>query len=393
MIAIAVILLLTVGLGPVDGRWSIEGALEAQGEDLEDISDGGTPEPPPSHPPLQPLPPYWTRVKALTSDHFPVDSDGALVVDAWDYLQRMALYKHLIEHVDHCLWSTSDEGGGGSGGSSDRDLYPGNIIWGLALQHGWQQGSSRLMDPMVTAAAAAATASNGTSASANTYTHAHAHPDEASDTTISPSSWWACMNYYLSVLPYLGAVEAGLAPRVALLSNPDPTRFCTDTEEDWCRELVRPWTQFFLSVKASATACDEVPVPVPVPLPLPLPRAEAHFPIADGTEFTLPAGMESLLQELWAAHLHSINAAKPRFQDELALYPGTEQRFCRSWASLVRKYTPADSHDFHSHPSLTHTPPHLYTHICPRPHSRLCHYIQRSRLRCTTLHCTATLLG
>lgn len=223
MIAIALILLLIVGLGPVDGRWSIEGALEAQGEDLGDISDGGTSESPLSHPALQPLPPYWTQVKSLTSDHFPVDSDGALMVDAWDYLQRMALYKHLIEHVDHCLWSTSDEGDGGRGGDrgrlSDRDLYPGNIIWGLALQHGWQQGSGRLMDPLVmTTTAGTATASNGTSASADTYIHAQAH--EATDTTISPSSWWACMNYYLSVLPYLGAVEAGLAPSVALLSNP-----------------------------------------------------------------------------------------------------------------------------------------------------------------------------
>jgi hypothetical protein len=389
MIAIAVILLLTVRLGPVAGRWSIEGALEAQGEDLGDISDGGTSEPPHSHPPLQPLPPYWNRVKALTSDHFPVDSDGALVVDAWDYLQRMALYKYLIEHVDHCLWSTSDEegGGGGGGGSSDRNLYPGNIIWGLALQHGWQQGSSRLMDPLLVTIATA-TARNGTSASANTYIHAQAHPDEAINTTISPSSWWACMNYYLSVLPYLGAVEAGLAPRVALLSNPDPTRFCTDTKEDWCRELVQPWAKFFLSVEATSSACDEVPVPVPVPVPVHRGIPETHFPVADGIDFTLPVGMESLLQELWAAHLHSINAAKPRFQDELALYPGTEQRFCRSWASLVREHTPNPHGPQHTHHTCTPLHLHIYTSIHPYIPTTSPASVPLHIMLTTPLHCT-----
>ena len=29
------------------------------------------------------------------------------------------------------------------------------------------------------------------------------------------------MNYFLSVVPYLGAVEAGMAPRVVLKENPD----------------------------------------------------------------------------------------------------------------------------------------------------------------------------
>jgi hypothetical protein len=33
------------------------------------------------------------------------------------------------------------------------------------------------------------------------------------------------MNYYLSVIPYFGAVEAGVAPKIALTNNPDSKVF------------------------------------------------------------------------------------------------------------------------------------------------------------------------
>lgn len=44
---------------------------------------------------------------------------------------------------------------------------------------------------------------------------------ECASTYIDPAAWWADMNYYLSVVPYLGAVEAGLAPKIAVRRNPD----------------------------------------------------------------------------------------------------------------------------------------------------------------------------
>jgi len=38
---------------------------------------------------------------------------------------------------------------------------------------------------------------------------------------ISPDAWWADMNYYLSVIPYFGAMEANVAPQITLKHNPN----------------------------------------------------------------------------------------------------------------------------------------------------------------------------
>ena len=60
-----------------------------------------------------------------------------------------------------------------------------------------------------------------------------------------------------------------------------------------------------------------------------------HTPIADFIDFNLTQGMESLLDLLWAAHLHSIDSALPKFTDKLKLLPEPEQRFGSAWATIV----------------------------------------------------------
>lgn len=40
----------------------------------------------------------------MNEKNFPVDSSGNLVVNVWDYVERQALYKHLIDNVRHCSW-------------------------------------------------------------------------------------------------------------------------------------------------------------------------------------------------------------------------------------------------------------------------------------------------
>jgi hypothetical protein len=45
--------------------------------------------------------------------------------------------------------------------------------------------------------------------------------------------------------------------------------------------------------------------------------------------------MEQLLSSLWAAHLHSIDAALPQFTRQLAAMSSAEAEFGRSWAGLV----------------------------------------------------------
>ena len=107
------------------------------------------------------LPDGWEEVQDISS--YPTDASGAKVIDAWDYLQRLSLYKYMIENINHCEWDRP---------GPDK-YHRGNIIWGLPLQHGWQFSSGRLLTVV-------------------------------NETAIDSNSWWGCMNYYLSVLPYLG---------------------------------------------------------------------------------------------------------------------------------------------------------------------------------------------
>lgn len=84
-------------------------------------------------------------------------------INAWDYVDRQRLYRHLVTKINHCEWDSVEPN------------YWGNIIWGLPLQHSWQYETARL--------------SVGSE-------------EGLKSTTFSPKAWWGCMNYYLSVIPY-----------------------------------------------------------------------------------------------------------------------------------------------------------------------------------------------
>lgn len=94
------------------------------------------------------LPPLWSEVPSLDKSNFDMDSQGRFIIDVWNYTNRMALYKHLIENINHCEWSSPSNIGkifhDSSLNSSDLNLNPGSILWGLPLQHGWQYSSGRL---------------------------------------------------------------------------------------------------------------------------------------------------------------------------------------------------------------------------------------------------------
>ena len=70
-------------------------------------------------PQLPALPPLWDIASPLTPG----------TVDAWNYTERLRLYKSLID-VPHCLWNES----------ATHDRSP---LWGLPLQHGWQRWHRR----------------------------------------------------------------------------------------------------------------------------------------------------------------------------------------------------------------------------------------------------------
>eukprot|EP01039_Chlorochromonas_danica_P008687 gene8687-9571_t len=246
-----------------------------------------------SHGPLldKLLPPYYDEVKPLHRGFYPVNKKGEFVVDVWDYMQRMSLYKYLLDNTRHCLWSDTT-----GANPLDQRYDFGNIVWGLPLQHGWQLTSGRLLN-------------------------------EANSTYMSHNSWWAAMNYYLSVIPYLGAVEAGIAPPIEIANTSAP--FCTKAED--CADLVAQWTSFFSLLKATANSCPIAPVAA-------LAKGDAAWPdtpIADRFDFNLSLPMEQLLQSLWTAHIRSINTAEPLFEDLLKYLSEPEALFGQSWASFV----------------------------------------------------------
>jgi len=60
-----------------------------------------------------------------------------------------------------------------------------------------------------------------------------------------------------------------------------------------------------------------------------------HTPLVDRLDFNLTSNMESLLNSLWKAHIHSIGVAKPLFVNELSKMSQSEAMFGSSWAQLV----------------------------------------------------------
>ncbi|KAJ1397208.1 hypothetical protein B484DRAFT_472136, partial [Ochromonadaceae sp. CCMP2298] len=180
--------------------------------------------------------------------------------------------------------------------------------WGLPLQHGWQYSSGCL-----------GTAGN--------------------DTQIDPSAWWADMNYYLSVAPYLGAAAADLAPPIvaAQPQTPDSQRFCV--QESDCAEVVKHWSDVFLSVNSTAESCDQgasASVSSSASASAPSSAFSPQTPISTALNFNLSTRSVTLLASLWNEHIHySIGYALPLFDQELAQLPAPEARFGRSWAGIV----------------------------------------------------------
>ena len=179
-------------------------------------------------------PPGWKDVPG-SLDEFPavgqISGQKKTVIDPWNYLQRMGVYKLMIKHTEPFFnsWGYNNTG---------------NLLWGLPLQFGWQKMSGRLRDMR----------SNHGNVGCGDY-------------CVSPNSWWADMNYYLSVLPFLGALNAGIfSPlKYPLYINKPPNvsdkvkqKFCTSVEECKAKhdEVIQDWTEFFRRIKAASSASD-----------------------------------------------------------------------------------------------------------------------------------------
>ncbi|KAJ8385919.1 hypothetical protein AAFF_G00178810 [Aldrovandia affinis] len=124
--------------------------------------------------------------------------DGAVVINPWDYLQRMSMYKVLLNTTGMYMTSMGPD-------ASE------NPLWGLPLQLGWKLKSGRLIDP-----------TGKTSCGQET----------GDPMCVSPQSWYACVNYYLSVIPFLAAVETGIVGQGSTIQIQAPTSRTDDQMGD-----------------------------------------------------------------------------------------------------------------------------------------------------------------
>lgn len=187
-------------------------------------------------------------------------------INPWNYLDRLGLYKILtIQTTPLMPFSSVD----------NRT----NILFGLPSQFSWQYRSNRLF-------------SNKT-------------------LNVSTGSWWGSANYYLSVIPFLAAVSAGIIQQ-------EP--FILMKAEDFCTTIVEcvrqtpaamaGWINFF-SLLSQPTYC---------------PTSEFDDRIID----------RCYLGPMWSAHIASIQSALPIIVSKLALLPSTtERRFALAWGNLV----------------------------------------------------------
>ncbi|NWH30694.1 LEG1H protein, partial [Chloropsis hardwickii] len=226
-------------------------------------------------------PPLWDLAPENLLD-FPV-KDNKIVISAWNYRDRLGVYKSLLNASAKYFGAFGPQNSG-------------NILWGLPLQHGWQFRTGRLADP-----------SGVTSCG-----YENGEPQ-----CQSVRSWWSCMNYYLSIIPFLGAVEAGLfgqLPYEIEILPPEEQKddFCYSVKDCWSRmpKLMEDWKAFFEYL---------------------LSTEHKTVNSASLSSFKL----DDALGLMWKAHTSSIAYALPKFRDSLKHLSDPEANFGEDWANAV----------------------------------------------------------
>ena len=261
---------------------------------------------PQSHPMTLNNIPHWDEAPSSLSD-YPLHNNHT-TINPWTYLDRLGLYKILLN-----VTSTDPTLG--------RANNTANILWGLPMQLGWQFKTGRLHD-----------FTNETKCGATN----HAPRRELNDGSnawncISPMSWWASMNYYLAVVPFLGAAKAGFFSHwpheISMSASPiHSEEYCTSVAECSSHHAVimENWADFFSALRfrswSQHVRC----------------QGQASF----GEDSTLPPTLnpreQNIITKLWIAHTGSIETALPLFDaSRLPFMSEPEQSFGLSWANLI----------------------------------------------------------
>ncbi|XP_067241084.1 liver-enriched gene 1, tandem duplicate 1 [Chanodichthys erythropterus] len=234
------------------------------------------------------LPIQWEKAPSELSQLPTVD--GVIQVNPWDYLQRMALYKLLINSTDPYMSSM---------GPGDKE----NPLWSLPLQLGWKLKSGRLTDP-----SPATTSTCGL--------------ESSEPVCISPLSWYGCINYYLSVLPFLAAVQTGVVGKGEVQVQ---VQVPAEMAQDYCSsytdcstkhpDAMAKWHTFFQSLQQISESED--------------------------TDFNKK---DQILGLMWAAEEESLKTTYVACSERQKLYSSPEVRFGLSWISSAAYVAAARFH-------------------------------------------------
>ncbi|XP_016060360.1 PREDICTED: protein LEG1 homolog [Miniopterus natalensis] len=220
-------------------------------------------------------PPLWKDCPGQLSDY--KVENGKYIINFWHYLERQGAYKILLNETAKYFEKLAPEN-------------EQNILWGLPVDHGWQYHTGRLADP-----------TQRTDCGLKSGDHL----------CISVDSWWADVNFYLSAMPFLAAVDSGIigipSDNVTFLPPyKDQMSFCYNVSS--CHssfpEAMKKWNEFYQHLKSDSNSFDD------------------------------------LLKYLWAAHASSLEVVHKNFHNRLKYYSKQEAHFERNWALFVDYLAP-----------------------------------------------------
>ncbi|XP_028253554.1 liver-enriched gene 1, tandem duplicate 1 [Parambassis ranga] len=164
------------------------------------------------------MPVLWAQTAGQVTD-LP-SQNGILTPDPWHFLQRLSFYRLMIAATDPFM---------GSMGTNATD----SPWWGPPLELAWMLTSGRLADPTGTTTCGLQT---------------------GDPMCISTQSWWSCVNYFTSALPFLSAAQQGFmgeGVQVQLQVPAGVEDFCTTHADCTARypDAMSKWDAFFQGLK------------------------------------------------------------------------------------------------------------------------------------------------
>jgi len=241
------------------------------------------------------LPILWQKADSQLAD-----LPTVLTPNPWNYLHRMGLYRLLIDATDPFM---------GSMGTEDTD----SPMWALPLQLGWELNSGRLVDP-----------TGGTNCGLKT-----------GDTMcISTQSWWACENYFVSVLPFLSAMQQGFMG--------EGVQAADDDDEDDDDDDDKNYHQIKMQVTAGVEDYCTTYINCAARYPAPMAKWDAFFKGLKAARSSNQSDLEKkdyILGLFWDAHKSSMYASAV-CNTRQSHYSSAEASFANRWIHSA-EYTAA----------------------------------------------------